>query len=408
MNVYRVMVDNAERLNVTRIDLAIDDKREVTKNNRVTIRTVARKLGWFRNDGFKECVTNLKKVRYIRDVGSEGETVEIGSRASQLFFRFYDKRGEMIDKGKALSGELPNNWIRYEAECKGDKANLVADMLLKTDGNEAGKIAMGILKGALDFRNEGNSKAETVKHWEPWRPWQSLLNDIEPLKLSIGKQESTVENTIQWADKQWPRAVAKLSLTVGHDKLIELLEKGMSQLTDKDKRDIEVYNGKEQAKKQREQEIKTFDSGNMEPIDCGEALARYQKGKRISRERQQEAHDMERERQLREGMQLKADEIKRIESLKQQIEGEIRHYEQKIQTNEENQKGREQEMRELGTVILENEAEIKRLEGAIGKNKEERWRADREYMQALEKAPEAIVKRSMGLTRHTESNLENE
>lgn len=64
----------------------------------------------------KSMITRAQKVNMV--IGTEGNTVYVGSRTSERFLRVYDKAAQM-----GLKGE---NWTRIEMECKGERAKWIA------------------------------------------------------------------------------------------------------------------------------------------------------------------------------------------------------------------------------------------------------------------------------------------
>ena len=224
---FQLLFDGYERVNFTRIDLAIDDKRALGKNNSLKLTTLAKKI----SKG--ECDTKIKNYDHIK--GNQGETLYIGSRESETFYRFYDKRAQVIKKNKGEMDELPNNWIRYEIEIKGKKANELAN-IIASEEMEVGAIAFGILKESLRFVKKRDDETP-VKECETWRPWASFLREVQPLKLSSEKKESTIEDMRRWFDTL-ARAVYIMREAYGLNYIWELSEKGKDKLSEIDRENL--------------------------------------------------------------------------------------------------------------------------------------------------------------------------
>ena len=227
---FKTLREKYERVNFTRIDLAIDDKRELSKNNTLKLSTLARKMAK------GECETRLKNYDHIK--GNQGETLYIGSRESETFYRFYDKRAQIIKKNK---GEVPegmvNNWIRYEIEVKGDKANDLAGII--ADGEkEVGAIAFGVLKDSLRFVKR--DKETPIKECETWRSWASFLKEVQPLKLSSEQKENTIEDMRRWFDTL-ARSVYMMREAYGLNYIWDLSEKGKEKINDVDKENLAKF-----------------------------------------------------------------------------------------------------------------------------------------------------------------------
>lgn len=92
---------------VSRCDIAVDCKGQSD---------AADVYGSYLSKGMK---TRAQKVNMV--IGTEGNTVYVGSRTSERFLRVYDKAAQMGIEG---------NWTRIEMECKGARAKWVASYLM--------------------------------------------------------------------------------------------------------------------------------------------------------------------------------------------------------------------------------------------------------------------------------------
>lgn len=88
---------------VSRIDVAVDCKGQSDASD---------VYGSHLSGGM---VTRAQRVNMV--VGTEGNTVYVGSRTSERFLRVYDKAAQM---------KIEGNWTRIEMECKGDRAKWIA------------------------------------------------------------------------------------------------------------------------------------------------------------------------------------------------------------------------------------------------------------------------------------------
>lgn len=102
-------VENALRVcrdlvgSVTRIDVAVD------------VRGVSAAADVYGSHLSRSMVTRAQKVNMF--IGTEGNTVYVGSRTSERFLRVYDKAAQTKTKG---------NWTRIEMECKGERAKWIS------------------------------------------------------------------------------------------------------------------------------------------------------------------------------------------------------------------------------------------------------------------------------------------
>lgn len=88
---------------VSRIDVAVDCKGQSEASD------------VYGSHLAKTMVTRAQKVNMF--IGTEGNTVYVGSRTSERFLRVYDKAAQTKTSG---------NWTRIEMECKGDRAKWIA------------------------------------------------------------------------------------------------------------------------------------------------------------------------------------------------------------------------------------------------------------------------------------------
>lgn len=92
---------------VSRIDIAVDCKGQSD---------AADVYGCHISGSMK---TRAQKVNMV--IGTEGNTVYVGSRTSERYLRVYDKAAQM---------KMEGNWTRIELECKGEKAKWIAAYVL--------------------------------------------------------------------------------------------------------------------------------------------------------------------------------------------------------------------------------------------------------------------------------------
>lgn len=106
--------------NVTRVDLAID-----AFDSKLSIEYLAFLL--------EEPTTEAATRKHLYMANSEGgETLYIGSEASDRRLRAYNKAAERLSKGADIGDNT--DWIRIELVLRGDKAKAFASMLCKRGG----------------------------------------------------------------------------------------------------------------------------------------------------------------------------------------------------------------------------------------------------------------------------------
>lgn len=187
---------------VTRIDIAFDDRVGV-----ISVAGVRRAI----EKG--QAVTRFRDMTQIRKVGLEakgdgqGETVNLGSRVSQTFIRIYDKAKEQQRKGKEVVGP----WVRWEVELKDERANAMGQALAALDEDEWRKVAVGVLRSAVDFR-QTDWEAEPMDRTraEPTRWWLRLTEGLKRARLVIGQVVRKIEDVKQWFSESIGPIVAVL------------------------------------------------------------------------------------------------------------------------------------------------------------------------------------------------------
>lgn len=176
----------------TRIDIAFDDF-----TGGLDIAEMDRKL----RSG--EVVTRWRTAKTQNgsyDVGQgidNGNGVTIGSRSSNSYCRIYDKKMEREAKEKPVDLD---SWVRVEIEIKGKKAQELARILGKTATiGSAGNILKNLLYGLLDFKDPG--KDSNKSRWATCEWWLDFIGATEKLKLSLPKEERTLDDIKEWWDK---------------------------------------------------------------------------------------------------------------------------------------------------------------------------------------------------------------
>lgn len=184
---FKTIRDNGK---ITRLDLALDDYSgeyystesilECLNNNMIISK-------------FKNYESIIK--RKISDSELKGHTIYFGSRVSDIFLRVYDKRLER-------DSEL-DFWNRWELELKGDKANDVIDIIIKKDC--CGVLFFEILNEYLRFINLDRTER---KNCTTQKLWLDFLGNVSKCNLSIHKTIKTIENKIEWVNRQCMPTVA--------------------------------------------------------------------------------------------------------------------------------------------------------------------------------------------------------
>lgn len=220
-----------ERVNVTRIDLACDDHNrvldmvkicEAVDNNEIRSKIRARAL----NKSY-----NGQKLA--------GLTAYIGSKSSDFFIRFYDKR---LERGQLDSTE---HWVRCELVMKKDHATAFIPQFVNHE--HIGTIVSCILNDKLAFieRDDSNISRCTICDW-----WLKFVDSIESVQLvsreAAPKSVAAGYDWLQWQCAPWMAIIKK---TMGFEVFLRMLDDGEERLTPKHLAIIREYHSLEDAER---------------------------------------------------------------------------------------------------------------------------------------------------------------
>lgn len=228
-------------INFNRIDIAIDtfDKRYF--NIELLKRYIKGGL----------CISKFKKSlnlcsRILKNGEISSNTLQFGSKASDIEITFYDKYLERENAGKEISKEI-DFWVRTEIRFRHEKAEDIFKLIYNQE-NYMGTIK-SILYNYIDFKtpysNDSNiSRRETVK----W--WSYFLEDCSKLKLSSRSSERRITKIHNWLLNMTSKSNFMVYLSELHttnldnisiDLMYELILKGSENIKDKDLQIINDY-----------------------------------------------------------------------------------------------------------------------------------------------------------------------
>lgn len=171
----------------TRVDYAMDDIHYNNEKPFITLKKVSdcyRKGEMSKKsrvvDFIDGAVTLNERLKNVDSVPVVGRTLNIGSRKSNVFCRFYDKLAEQLQKKEPLP-ENCTSWTRCEFEFKGSAAMSVLNSFLDRDDVDFGKYMRGVVNNYCSFivRNNKNISRCPVKRW-----WAKFLGGCtEKFKL---------------------------------------------------------------------------------------------------------------------------------------------------------------------------------------------------------------------------------
>jgi len=224
---------------IKRLDIALDElyKGYGHEDQQILIPDLIKKLH------AKEIVLDTLKKWNITGGGSftdnedmeanHGLSIYFGSRQSQLYFNFYEKRYEIARMENIYldeSLEIFGIWNRYELRFSDQKAQGVVEEYIA--GVDLGEIARGIINKEIQVYDGTNQFGA----YKPDEKWQRLFGGVEPLKLSTNPQPYSIERTIRWLTYQVANSLALVSEA---DKILQTeymkMIKNSGEITDRGK-----------------------------------------------------------------------------------------------------------------------------------------------------------------------------
>lgn len=216
------LVDLIERIStaggkLTRIDLAMDDKvgktipfnqlvKDITSGNTVT-----------------KWKHNIEIIKRNNSDGSVvGHTVNVGSGASRLYMRLYNK---------AMEQNIEGVWNRLELEIKKEYAEQVQKLI--TDQN-VGQLMAEIINNYIRIvqpsENDSNKSRWTTKPY-----WEKLIATTEKQQLTVKPEERTIIDNKMWIENQVAPTLALITMSDDNtiDFLIEQIKQGKKRLKKK-------------------------------------------------------------------------------------------------------------------------------------------------------------------------------
>lgn len=129
------------------------------------------------------------------DDDRQGISLYFGSRQSNMFFNFYEKRYEYAKKEKISVEEALETfgvWNRYEIRLAQEKAHGLVEKFI--DGSELGELARGLVNNEMTVYNGIGQYGVYI----PDQKWEDMFGSAEPLQLSVKPEPYSIDRTIRW------------------------------------------------------------------------------------------------------------------------------------------------------------------------------------------------------------------
>jgi putative DNA relaxase len=197
-------------MKVTRVDFAFDDKSGLLDLEQIGQSVEA-----------KNYVSRSRKWTFMKNEEG-GQTWAFGRRSSDSFIRTYDKAAEQ---------HVDGHWVRVELELKDKRAEAAVHVLLSCGVESWPERVASWLRGLLEFKEPGTD--ENKSRWEIAKWWESFLESAKKSTLTISKRPRTVEELRVWVDEQVGPSLSVLSLALGGDEILRIIDRGSERLKPK-------------------------------------------------------------------------------------------------------------------------------------------------------------------------------
>lgn len=156
----------------------------------------------------------------------QGISLYFGSRQSEMYFNFYEKRYEIakqegITVEEAL--EIFELWNRYEIRLSQSKANSVVGEFIS--GVSIGEISRGLIVSKIDVYDGKNEYGA----FQADKKWQLMFGGVEPLKFVTKPEAYSIERTLRWLSDSVSPSLAMIreyDMIVDGDYLQTILNSG--------------------------------------------------------------------------------------------------------------------------------------------------------------------------------------
>lgn len=180
-NRLRDLTAHGYAVNISRLDLASDDMDGYLDLGRI-MRCVKR----------GELASRFKSVNRVQEYetingATTGRTIYFGSRQSNTFCRFYDKKAEQISRNLNNEERLKElkkikHWIRMEFEFKDANAMKMANALCDLDEADFMMWYADVINGFVRFvvLDDANKTRCTIQKW-----WSDFLGTVTRASLAV-------------------------------------------------------------------------------------------------------------------------------------------------------------------------------------------------------------------------------
>ncbi|GHV20244.1 hypothetical protein FACS189425_10930 [Clostridia bacterium] len=212
-----VVRSQRERLcHVTKLDLAADDKCGLLPL-------------YFMGSNYKRIIRSLTDIKNIHDgvndAHSTGQTLYIGSKKSDYYFRAYDKAKEMYEPSDSL---YYDPWVQVELVLRAERAERAAELL--ADGKPIGELLSEILNGFMAFVDRDTDI--NISRCEVYDWWLEFVGTLASVKLWVKcEMKDSFSRKKDWLESQLAPTISMIHDGLGIDGWIRFLRSGRERQT---------------------------------------------------------------------------------------------------------------------------------------------------------------------------------
>ena len=192
----------AQDVRLTRLDVAFDDMSGLFNIDTICDKT-----------RLQEFVSRIQRFESI--YGSKGNSVNFGSKGSNIFIRIYDKARERgFTDGR--------HWIRCELQLRKENA---CGFVNKLPGNTLSGLYTGVLKNYLSFR-EPDLDDSNKRRWDESSWWTAFLDNARA--ISVAEKPGVIYNLSACEKYVLTQPVGSIKTLIkiyGADEFIEMIRK---------------------------------------------------------------------------------------------------------------------------------------------------------------------------------------
>lgn len=233
VEVLQKMYFERKDMKVTRLDIALDEmykgagkEHEQYDLSDLIAKTYKKEIVFYRVKRWNHIGGGLLEFDESEDDTSQGLSIYYGSRQSNVYFNFYEKRYELAQKEKMSYVESLSTfgvWNRFEIRLAKEAAQSMVEEYVS--GVDLGTLAKGLINKKMQVYNGSNEYGIYL----PDKKWQKLFGGVEPLTLTVKPEPYSLEKTVKWILYQVSDSLALIDEAdkmLGTQYLKRLLESG--------------------------------------------------------------------------------------------------------------------------------------------------------------------------------------